>query len=513
MRIAVGQLWQESNTFNPLPTTQADFETFGVLRGPMLLEQMAHTNELGGFIQSLNKWPESPEIVPLVRLPAWPSGRATAATFDWLKQEMLSALSAAGKVDAVLLALHGSMAAEEHPDVEGEILAAVRGVIGNEIPLVATLDLHANLTQAMVTYADCLVLFHTAPHVDVYETGERGAKVLRRILVDGATPVTAFQKVPCVLPAERANTEIAEGVSADIKRTLIALEQRSEVLTAGIATVQPWLDIPEFGSAVLVTTDAQSQVATDACRSLANTLWQRRTEYLPELVSIEDGTRRAHANATGLVVLSDAADATTSGAPGDSVWLLQELLKYEWTLPVLVTLVSPEIVAAAQLLGVGRVWQGSLGGVRDHRYGTRIEVSAEIERMFSAKFVLNGHLGKNMAISMGDSAVLKLGQVRVIVTSRSGPHFAPELFQTAGFDPFAAAVLVAKSPCGFRAVYASRAAAIYNVKAPGCAPSDFWNYEFRQIEHPVWPWEEFEWQAAPQLFTGPVTVPNSARLR
>jgi microcystin degradation protein MlrC len=501
MRIAIGQICQETNTFNPLPTTLANFEAFELLRGQEMLQRMANTNELGGMIQSLRKWPESPEIVPLLRYFAWPSGRATAATFDWLRHDLLAALQDALPVDAVLLSLHGAMSADEHPDVEGELLAAVRKLIGPKIPLVATLDLHTNITQTMASAADCLVLFHTAPHVDVFETGERGAKALRRILVDGARPVTAFQKIPAVPPVERANTEVASGISVDLKRRLQALEARPEVLSAGLATVQPWLDIPEFGSAVVVTTNGDADLAAELCSSVANEFWSRRSEYTPELVSIADGVRKAFDNPSGVVVLSDAADATTSGAPGDSVWILQELLKYQWKRPALLTLVSPEIVAAAQRLGVGATWQGSLGGVRDNRFGAKVDVTAQVERLFPASFILNGHIGKNLPIDMGDSAVLKIGEIRVVVTTRSGPHFAPELFQAAGFDPFAAAVVIAKSPCGFRAVYAAKAAAIYSVKAPGCAPPDFWNYEYRQIPRPLWPWDDIkDWQPAPQVF-------------
>ena len=139
--VGVGGIIHETNTFNPLPTTRADFENFGIVRGAELVERMANTNELGGFIQSLKSWPEKPEIVGLVRLPAWPSGAATAETFDWLRTELLEALRRALPVDAVLLALHGSLVADAHPDVEGEILEAVRELIGSKMPLVATLDL------------------------------------------------------------------------------------------------------------------------------------------------------------------------------------------------------------------------------------------------------------------------------------------------------------------------------------------------------------------------------------
>src|SRR6516225_2795787 len=156
MRIAIGQLWQETNTLNPLPTTRADFEAFGVVRGVELVERMADVNELGGFIQSLRAWPERPEIVGLARLGTWPSGLATADTFAWVREELVEGLRRVLPVDAVLLALHGSLAAEGAPDVEGDVLDALRDLLGPDVPLVATLDLHANVTERMVRAADAL---------------------------------------------------------------------------------------------------------------------------------------------------------------------------------------------------------------------------------------------------------------------------------------------------------------------------------------------------------------------
>jgi microcystin degradation protein MlrC len=122
----------------------------------------------------------------------------------------------------------------------------------------------------------------------------------------------------------------------------------------------------------------------------------------------------------------------------------------------------------------------------------------QVANLFEARFVMSGHLGKNLPISMGSSAVLRHKNVHVIATSQTGPHFAPELFQTAGLDPFAASVLVAKSACGFRAAYEQRAKKILLVQAPGCAPSDFWRYDYRSIPRPVWPWDEIpSWSPDP----------------
>ncbi len=500
MRIAVGQLWQESNTFNPLPTTRADFEHFGIVRGAGLVVQMADTNELGGFIQSLRRWPEQPEIVGMVRLAAWPSGVVTSETFAWIRQEMTDALRRALPVDAVMLALHGALVAEQMPDVEGELLHAFREILGLSVPLVATLDLHANITERMVRAADALVLYHTAPHIDVFETGQRGAAVLRRILVDGVRPVTAFQKMPLVVPAERANTQDAASVSHALRKRLQALESQPGILSAGLATVQPWLDIPELGSSIVIVSEGDGELAVKMCKEIAAEVWRRRREYLPELVSVADGVRAAYANKEGLVVFSDSADSTTSGAAGDSTAVLSELLKYDWPRPALVTLVDPDVVEMARQRGIGAEITAEMGGKRDRRFSQPLHVTAKVQHLFEARFVLSGHLARNLPIDMGLSAVLRCGQVHIVVTSRSGPHFAPQLFQTAGLDPFAASVLVAKSPCGFRAAYAPYARKILVVRAPGCAPSDFWNYPYRNIPRPIWPWDEIEkWTPAPQV--------------
>ncbi len=505
MRIAIGQLWQESNTLNPIPTTRDDFEQFGIVRGTELIESMAETNELGGFIQSLRSWPEQPEIAGLIRLPAWPGGAATADCFAWILQEMTEALRRALPVDAVLLALHGALVAEQTPDVEGEVLHALRALLGPSVPLVATLDLHANITDRMVRCADALVLYHTAPHIDVFETGQRGAAVLRRILIDDVRFVTAFQKMPLVVPAERANTQDPASVSYSLRERLQALEREPGILCAGLATVQPWLDIPELGSSVVVVSEGDGERASRGCGEIAQEVWRRRREYLPELVSVADGVRAAHENPEGLVVLSDSADSTTSGATGDSTTLLRELLRYDWPRPALVTLVDPQVVELARQRGVGAEITTEVGGKRDRRFAQPLRITARVHQLFEARFVLSGHLARNMPIDMGLSAVLRCGQVHIVVTSRSGPHFAPELFQAGGLDPFAAAVLVAKSPCGFRAAYAPYAREILVVRAPGCAPSDFWNYEYRNIPRPMWPWDEMgDWTPAPSIvFSNP----------
>jgi microcystin degradation protein MlrC len=264
--------------------------------------------------------------------------------------------------------------------------------------------------------------------------------------------------------------------------------------------VQPWLDIPNLGNAVIVVTAGDPHLARIECARLAAEVWNARRDYLMELVPVAAAVRQAHDITEGLVVLSDPADATTSGSPGDSTWLLRELVKYDWSRPALVPLVAPEIVTEVRRLGIGAQLDAPLGGKRDHRYSQPLPLATRVAGLFDACFVLSGHLARNLPIDMGPSAVLRHGNVHIVVTSRSGPHFAPEFFRTAGLDPFAAAVLVAKSPCGFRAAYQERARQILVVQARGCAPTDFWNYDYRQIDRPLWPWDEIDkWEPTPGI--------------
>jgi microcystin degradation protein MlrC len=414
--------------------------------------------------------------------------------FQIMIDGMLDALAHAGTIDAVLLALHGALVAECEPDVEGHLLQRVREYVGMKIPIVATLDLHANVTERMVKHADVLTLFHTAPHIDVMSTGKRGAAALRRLLLDGVRPMTAFRKLPMVVPAERANTQNPDSFSYHVRKTLEGWERNPFVLAAGLATVQPWLDIPDLGSAVLVTTthDAPLAWGDNACAELAKTVWEHRRDYLPDLVNISDGVRAAHAQADGLTVLSDSADATTSGSTGDSTAILSELIRYDWPRPAVVTLVGPETVLEAERLGIGATWTATLGATRNPRDFQPITLPMTIKNIFDAKFILSGHLAEKLPIDMGRAVVLTYGNVHIVVTSRSGPHFAPQLFESAGIDPFTASVLIAKSPCGFRAAYGERAKQIFVVRAPGCAPSDFWTRPFQRIPRPLWPWDEME---------------------
>ena len=362
MRIAVGQLSQETNTFNPLPTTRQDFEDFGIFRGADVIARMAQTNELGGFIQTLRAWPGRPEIVGLVRLSAWPSGPVRARPSTGSATNCSILCTERGRWMACCWRCTARWWPMAYPTFRRHLGGGARH-IGPRVPLVVTLDLHANITAEIVKTADVLVTYHTAPHIDVFETGQRGAAVLRRIAIDGARPVTAFQKIPMVVPPERP-TRKTRPASAIISANSCARSRPSRPAGrrsgngAALAGRSRTGQCRRGGHGRRCRT-GDAVVCRTRCPDVG-----RRCEYLPDLVPVEVAVREAfERQREGLIVLSDSADSTNSGAPGDSTCVLRELVKLPWSRGALATMVAPEIVADAERLGVGAERTGPVGGL------------------------------------------------------------------------------------------------------------------------------------------------------
>jgi microcystin degradation protein MlrC len=255
----------------------------------------------------------------------------------------------------------------------------------------------------MVKEADVLVFYHCYPHIDMFETGERAARVLEGMVQRGARPVSAFCKLNVHLPVERVNTQataeqVAVGTFAafppHIRRVLGELEAMEWCLAAGLGTTQPWLDVTDLGFTFVIVADATVPgavgLAEEKSAELARELWDSRDEFMPtadSLLPAADAVRTAFGHAScheTLVAVGDGADATTSGAPGDSTWLLQELLKFQWpsSRPALIPMVAPEVVALATHVGVGNRFSSTIGGRRDTKYAEPLLITAAVEKLF-----------------------------------------------------------------------------------------------------------------------------------
>src|SRR3954447_18768901 len=271
MRIAVGQLWQETNTFNRNPTTLADFQNWGIATGTDVLQKFGETGELGGFVSGTRQWSSPPELIGLARFLCWPAGRVNREAWEAIQEAFLNSLVEAGHVDGVLISLHGAMAAEGEDDVTGALLDRIREAIGPETPLVGTLDLHANVTRCMMAHADLLFGYHTQPHLDQFETGVRAARGLRSLIELPQCPFKHFRKLPMITAAESHNT--FTGPPTPLYRRLEQLERESGVLSAGLYMAMPWLDCKELGWMVTLHTAADDDRWGTAVTELADSCW------------------------------------------------------------------------------------------------------------------------------------------------------------------------------------------------------------------------------------------------
>ncbi|MBW3542260.1 MAG: M81 family metallopeptidase [Planctomycetes bacterium] len=508
MRIAVAQLWQETNTFNRNPTTWDDFDRWGIARGDAVVEEYGATGELSGFLGACRDWRDDCEFVGLARFACWPWGRVDRGTWARIRQVFDEQLEAVGAVDAVFLALHGAMAAEDEHDLTGALLARVRKRVGPHIPVVGSLDLHANITKRMIAAADVLCGYHTCPHLDSVETGARAAAALRS-MVDGAVrPVTQWRKLPMITAAESHNT--FTGPPAPLYRRLQELEREPQVLSAGLYMAMPWFDAPELGWAVTLTTTGDAPGADAFGSSGAHdsgsvvSRWSREVNSLRGRCwawrhAMEDVQRlspreivdRALAAERTPVVVGDGADATNSGAPGDSTHLLREFLSRP-SIPngALTFVVDPAAVARARAAGVGGGFDGPVGGTFAPEFSQPVHIRGTVERIGPIEFILHGHISRNLPVKMGIGAVVQSGDVTVLLVETTGPGSTPLLYEAAGVDPRRFRIVVAKSPAGFRADYEPFAGEILLADCPGCATPDWQRLDFQHIDRPLWPLDE-----------------------
>ena len=385
-RVAVGSIFIECNHLGGVPTTLEFFERSELRRGSEIL---ALTNgTVGGMLQVLRAC--SVDIVPLMVATSCSNGPLTSECYNELRAELLGRLVQALPVDGVLLALHGSGAADDAGDLEGDLLSAVRQAVGKKIPVVATLDLHAHVTEAMVQAADALLAWETYPHRDAFETGERGAHMLVGMLDGEFSPTMALAKAPVIVGGVHGGTE-GDAPFADIMRLAKSFEQEPGVLSASAFLVHPYLDLPDMGGGGLVITDNDLDAAVDLARQVAEYYWSRRFDLEAEVSSPPDAIQAGLQIEGGPVLLAEVADTCGGGAAGDNVTTLKALLESDCQELCLVPVVDPAAAAAAcHRAGVGSDLRVNLGHALDPQWGQPLQVTGKVVKLADGRFRYSG---------------------------------------------------------------------------------------------------------------------------
>jgi microcystin degradation protein MlrC len=463
-RIAVGGFLHETNTFAPTKAAYADFVHGGVFR------VMRNINVgLAGFVSeaATHGW----ELVPTIFAAASPCAHVTKDAYERIAEVIVDGLAKAGPLDAVYLDLHGAMVAEHFDDGEGEILRRVREVIGEKLPLVVSLDLHANVTPDMVHHADALIAYRTYPHVDMADTGRAAAHHLALLLQGGQRFEKAFRQLPFLIPISWQCT--SDFPTKGIYEKLAAMTSEA-VPTLSFCPGFPAADFAHCGPSVFAygRTQTDAQAAVDR---LAALIENHERDFDGRIYTPDEGVRLAmelSKSARKPVIIADTQDNPGAGGDSDTTGMLRALVRNNATRAAIGAIYDPASASAAHEAGVGASVTLSLGGKSGISGDAPFEATFVVEKLSDGKFVAGGPYFGGRDMDMGPSAALRIGDIRVVVSSHKAQLADQAMFRYVGIEPTEQAILVNKSSVHFRADFEPIAEKLLICAAPGAMPAD-----------------------------------------
>jgi microcystin degradation protein MlrC len=411
------------------------------------------------------------------------AGTLAAADWERIASEFLAAVRAAPPADAVFFSMHGAMCAANEVDPEGYLIEETRRLLGETIPIVVSLDLHGIVTDRMLRHTDAVVAYHTYPHNDFFDTGERAAHLLMRIARREVRPVTAMVRIPALVRGDELITDT--GLIGGRIRECQAIERSPGGLAAAMFWGNPFTDVPDLCSNSLVVTDGDRARAEQEAIALANRFWADRARMQAPLVTLADAIEQA-SQATGTVILVDAADAPSSGASGDSNAILRALIEHGYAGRALVPIVDGPAVRSAFTAGVGATIQTTLGGTVDFARFSPLPVTATVRMLSDGRFISESH---GIEWYAGDSAVLAIGNHIVVATSRPVSLYDRSLFLAHGQDPTRFDLVVQKSPHCQHRFFAAWAERLIGVDAPGSTSANLPYLGHTRCRRPMYPLE------------------------
>ena len=475
MRVAVAGFLHETNTFAPNLADMAAFRNGGgyvpITRGAAMIPAFAGVNlGLSGALSvaALRGW----DVVPILWAGAIPSAPVTRNAFEAIASEIVAGLAAAGPLDGVFLDLHGAMVAAHIDDGEGEIARRVRAVIGPDVPIAAALDLHGNISRDFVQTVDVLVGFRTYPHVDMADTGAAAARLLDTLMQTGQRPCKAYRHMSYLVPIPFQSTDMAP---ADGLYAMLPQVEAAGAMSASLFMGFPAADIPDCGPVAIAfaPTQAAADLAADsiaAAYAAAETAFDCVTytaaEAVAKAVELTQGTGR------GPVVIADTQDNPGAGGVSATTGMLRALIAADAQDAAIGLIVDPATAAQAHHAGQGGVARFCIGGHPGVPGDHPVQVEATVEHLSDGALHATGPYYGGTHLNLGPSACLRIGGVRVVVTTGIAQMADREMFRFVGIVPENQAILVVKSSTHFRADFAPIAQEILIARAPGPMPFD-----------------------------------------
>jgi microcystin degradation protein MlrC len=495
--VLVANFSHETNTFAPTPTTREDFRKRHEYFGEGVIEEFRGTNtSVGGAIDVAEQ--RDVRLVPAVAASATPGGTVSRDAFDSYKNRIVeTARDHADELDGVLLPLHGAMVVQGTDDGEGPLVAALRDVLGDDVPVVVTLDLHGNITDRLVEGADALVAYETYPHVDMSETGRHGIELLLNAIRGEVELVMHVERPPLSPVTPLQNTR--EGPMADVMAKARELEEREDVLKVNVFAGFSRSDVPSMGFSIPVVADGDIETARNVSRDLARTVWEMREEFVGGFPGRAEAVSEARDLAADLedddgpVVLADVGDNPGGGGTADTTFVLRELLEQGATDAGLAIVRDEEVVQQCVDAGVGERVIVDLGAKTDTEFdiGEPIaDVDGYVKALTDGVFVNTGSMGTGTENHLGTAAHLKCGpddEVSVILTENRHQPRDAEIWRHVGVQPERLDILVVKSTNHYRADYEPMASHVIPINSPGLAAMDPRKFDYENVSRPKYP--------------------------
>ncbi|MBQ4088031.1 MAG: M81 family metallopeptidase [Clostridia bacterium] len=463
-KILVLQFRHETNSFCPALSDGAAFRNLEFDMGEDAFS--AHRGsgtEMGAFLDVL-EGREDIELIPVAALTANPAGPVTEDVYLYVLENLQAAMLKHSPIDGVLLCLHGAMVAQKHPDGEGDLLEDIRRYAGWDIPVVATLDLHANVTEKMAHCATALIPYERYPHTDSYETGRVAAQLFADALDGKITPVTVYRRVPYLLPlfpdAEPPMCRIY-AFAAELKERYHLMELR---FTHGFFLS----DIEEMGMAVLAVSDGDENAANAAAEELAALIRESIPDLKRHYPDLEDVLDEAEHSPDTPFVIADASDNPGAGGFGDTTHILRRILERGMQGAVIATIVDAESVERCIEAGVGAFISLKIGGKSDASFsGGPLAVSGYIKRITDGTYTVTAQMDHGSKMRHGKTVLLEVEGNAVILSSYPRQPWDLGIFTSHGIMPEQQKILVTKSAIHYRAAYGTIAKKMVAVALPG----------------------------------------------
>ncbi len=488
-RIVLGAIKHESHTFNRDPTTLALFRSQSYHLDDAVPRAFRGTGqEMAGFLAAAERfgwWTRTP-----ISASATSGGRVSAEAMADFLRVLGDGLRAAMPLDGVLLALHGAMAAEGDDDADGTILAMVRAIVGPDVPIAVTFDLHANVSDRTADLANIIVSYRTNPHTDHVAVGLVAAELLERA-IRARVPVTSVvARAPTLVAFDRGRTHTGHGPMIDALAEARRIEQAEpDIWSVSLNSGFSHADVPQAGPSVTVSGTAAPARLRAVAEAIMAEGFRRRAEETIRLATVDEAVAAMRQGRPGApVIVADYTDAPGGGAYGDATVLLRAMIAAELRDAAFGAIWDPKTAAQAVAAGVGARIAVRLGGWIDPVFsGAPIEATAEVIRLSDGNYVHDGPYAPGILGSFGASAVLRIGGVDVIVASINKNILDQQQFKIYGLDPLGRAAVALKCMHGFRAAFEPVAAQVVSCDAGGLTTYDYSRLPFRNLRRPIWP--------------------------